>query len=106
MLCVMLIVIGIAVMNFVNAGVRWAAMQRLLQEGDFTPAKKKGERALEVLSSIYWPIVLAVYLGWSFITGSWGTTWIVWPVAAVLFGALTAIFNLFGIKIKDDNENK
>ena len=105
MLCVTLIIVGIGVLSFVNAGVCWGAMQRLLQEGEFTPKNKKGERALEAISSIYWPIVLAVYLGWSFISGEWDKTWIVWPVAAVLFGAVTAIFNLLGIKIKDDDEN-
>ena len=36
-----------------------------------------------------WPIVVAVYLGWSFLSGNWGITWIVFPVAALIFGAIS-----------------
>jgi hypothetical protein len=43
---------------------------------------------------IYWSLVLAVYLGASFITGRWDATWIIWPVMAVLFGAAVAVKNL------------
>ena len=43
------------------------------------------------LATIYWCLVTAVYLAWSFITMDWGRTWIVWPVAGVLFGLVTAV---------------
>lgn len=43
------------------------------------------------VASIYWPLVTAIYLGWSFWTMDWDRTWIVWPVAAALFAAIAAI---------------
>ncbi len=36
----------------------------------------------------YWLLVTAVYLGWSFFTDGWRMTWIIWPVAGVLFAAV------------------
>ena len=42
------------------------------------------ERAARMIST-------AVYLGWSFITQRWDFTWIVWPVAGVLFAAYREI---------------
>ena len=35
-------------------------------------------------------LALAIYLAWSFITMQWQTTWIVWPIAGVLYGVVEA----------------
>ena len=44
---------------------------------------------------MYWLLATAIYLGISFCTNDWKTTWVVWPVAGVLFaavyGVLTAV---------------
>jgi len=93
-LSAMLVLVGVGVGCFIRAGVRWASMQKLLQEGDFTREGKKKSKLEEIVGGVYWPIVAALYLGWSFLTGEWHTTWIVWPVAGVLFAALTAIVKL------------
>ena len=61
--------------------------QKLLEEGDFTRLNKK----IGKYDGIYWAIVLAIYLGWSFITMKWEFTWIVWPIAGVLFAAYREI---------------
>ena len=39
----------------------------------------------------YWPIMVTIYLTWSFIGDAWGTSWILWPIAGVAFGAISAI---------------
>lgn len=39
----------------------------------------------EPIATAYWLIATAIYLGWSFWTNAWGITWIVWPVAGVMF---------------------
>ena len=36
----------------------------------------------------------AIYLAWSFWTMSWDITWIVWPVAGVLFAALLGVVKM------------
>jgi len=35
----------------------------------------------------------ALYLGISFITFRWDITWIIWPVAGVLYAAIETIFS-------------
>lgn len=45
------------------------------------------------LAGIYWPAVAAVYLAWSLLTSQWGISWIIWPVAALLFVSITGILN-------------
>lgn len=43
-----------------------------------------------VVAAFYWPLVVAIFLAWSFIGSAWGISWVVWPIAAVLFGALAS----------------
>ena len=72
----------------------WESYEKLLEEGDYTRAKKAEDKRNEPFVGIYWSLVLAAYLGASFITGRWDATWIIWPVMAVLFGAALAVKNL------------
>ncbi|MBN9613607.1 MAG: hypothetical protein J0H64_09160 [Actinobacteria bacterium] len=41
-----------------------------------------------IVARIYWPLVTAGFLAWSFIGDAWGRSWIIWPIAGVLFGAI------------------
>ena len=43
---------------------------------------------------VYWVVAAAIFLCWSFITNDWQHSWIVWPVAGVLFVAVMMICNL------------
>jgi MFS family permease len=43
-----------------------------------------------VIAAFYWPLLTAIFLAWSFIGNAWGISWILWPVGAVLFGAIAA----------------
>ena len=63
--------------------VRQGGYDKLLEEGDYTRLSKKSGK----FDGIYWAVALAVYLGWSFVTNRWDMTWIVWPIAGVLFVA-------------------
>lgn len=95
--CLMLGMIGIAVMLFIRVGEPWSAYKMLLQQDDYAVSKKRKSKGLHgSISAVYWPVVTAVYLLISFLNpGSWDRTWIIWPVAGVLFGALTAGLSLF-----------
>lgn len=64
-----------------------------LQEGEYTAKAKKIDRKTEKWAAIYWPLVTAVYLGYSLYTFDWGRSWIIWPVAAVFSAVLKAIFS-------------
>lgn len=98
MLNIMLFIAGIGVYLFVSAGVRWASMQRLLKEGDFTDEQKSRSRVNGTIAAIYWPIVVAIYLAWMFLEENPKSpdsrSWVVFPVAGVLFAAVLGIVHL------------
>ena len=109
LLCVTLLLAGMGVVSFILVGVRWASMERLLREGDFTARTQSGtrmrrERLDEQLSYAYWLLATTIYLAWSFFTHDWGRTWIVWPVAGVLFGAIRILVGAFVSQDKVDSE--
>lgn len=92
MLALMFLLVAVGVILFTIAGINNASMQKLLQEGDYSKDAKRDRKS--GIGAVYWPIVTAVYLAYSFITMDWGRSWIVWPVAGVLFAAVKAIYNM------------
>lgn len=94
LLCITMLVAGIGVMFFIVAGVRWASMQRLLKEGEFSDKGKRKSKINEAIGTAYWLIATAVYLGWSFLTDDWHITWGAWPIAGILFVVVEIICNL------------
>lgn len=94
MLVVTMLLAGGGAAIFIVAGVRWASMQKLLKEGEFAVLGKKENRIKEAIATVFWLSATAIYLAWSFWTNAWGTTWIVWPVAGVLFAAVECVCNL------------
>lgn len=88
----LLAMVAVAVYLFVCVGMVQGSFQRLLEEGDYTREGKRAARSPIV--PIYWCLVTAAYLAWSFITMAWDRTWIVWPVAGVLFAAVVGIIRM------------
>lgn len=86
----LLVLVSIAVYLFVRAGMVHGCYTQLLQEEDFTPQNKRAE---QTVSGPYWCLITAVYLAASFLTGRWDKTWIIWPCAGVLYGAIAAMFS-------------
>ena len=92
--CLLLVFAGLGSALFVYGGVYQAAMDRLLEEGDYIRPRKRQNGVVGVVSSIYWLTVTAAYLLWTF--GPWWDaqpqdTWILWVVAGVLYGAVMAL---------------
>ena len=94
MLCVTLLTVAIGVMFFIVAGVRWASMQKLLKEGEFSEKGKQKNKIIEAIGTVYWLLATAIYLGWSFLTSNWHITWVIWPIAGVLFAVVELVCNL------------
>ena len=92
---VLLILIAIGVNMIIRVSIVKSSYDTLLQEGDYTQSEKKLKRKMDVLSSAYWCTTTAIYLGWSFWTMRWDFTWIVWPVAGVLFAAVSSFARFF-----------
>ena len=89
----MMALIAVGVLLIVRVGVIWGSYQTLLEEGSYTREAKEAEKHQSSFSSIYWGLVIAGYLAWSFLSGRWDRTWIVWPVAAVSYAAVLGIAN-------------
>lgn len=93
-LCLLLAVVSLAVYLFVRAGLVYGCFDVLLQNGDHTRKRKQLNKKNSAISSVYWCVVTAGYLAYSFITGNWHISWVVWPVAGVLFGAVEAVIQM------------
>lgn len=92
MVAVMLALIGIGVNFIVKTCIIWESFDKLLQEGEYSRKKKKEKIASSKVNTIYWSVVTAGYLAYSFISYKWHFSWIIWPVAAVLYPAVISIF--------------
>lgn len=92
---VMLFLISIAVFIFVKIGMIKDAYKKVLQEENFTPENKITTKKTSWFSGVYWLSVVAIYLGYSFITGKWYISWVIWPVAGVLSGVIYTLLRLF-----------
>ncbi|MEI3218561.1 MAG: helix-turn-helix transcriptional regulator [Lachnoclostridium sp.] len=90
--CGTLLLVGIGVVLLISVGIKWDSMQKLLQEGEYTAKQKKKNQKGAAFSAIYWLVATAIYLGYSFYTDAWDRSWIVWPVAGVLFAAVRIAF--------------
>ena len=99
---VLLCIVSVAVFLFVVSGQTRGCYQMLLQEGDYTYEKKMEQKKTARISSIYWCVITAIYLGISFYTNAWHRTWIVWPCAGVLYAAVIGI----ALIVKGDERKK
>lgn len=95
MLSVSFLLAGIGIIFFVQNGIIWASYEKLLQEGDYSKAKKEKSPVITAISSAYWLITTAIFLAYSLTTNNWGYSWIIWVVAGVLFPAVIGILNVF-----------
>lgn len=89
--CVLLIMVGAAVFLFVKSGIIYGSFQKLLQEEEYSPEQKELNHKTSFLPPVYWCTVTAIYLGYSFVCQAWHISWVIWPVAALLFAAITGI---------------
>ena len=89
--CLMLVLIACGVLLIVRSSIIWDSYKILLEEGDYTREAKEDQKRHGYIGGIYWGLVTAGYLAWSFLTMAWERTWIVWPVAAVAYGAVFGI---------------
>ena len=95
MVILMLLMISFGIYVIVPASTKHDAYSNLLKEGDYHPKKIKEKKRAEKLAAFYWPLVTAIYGGWSLWTMDWGVTWIMWPVAGIGFAALYGLVALF-----------
>lgn len=84
--------VGIGVLLFIMAGMRHGAYEALLRGIDGRGIRGDEEAgrmaayspAGQIVLPQYWRTVVCIYLCWSFLTFDWNTTWLIWPVAALV----------------------
>ncbi len=81
---------------FITTGMKHGAYETLLGKGKKRVDKKtkKKDKWISVVAAIYWPIMAAIYLSYSFVTMDWGRSWMIWPVSGIIFGGISAAMSL------------
>ncbi len=95
MLIVLFLMIAIGLYIVIPISAQYDAYNTILEDRVVDTVKSRRAKRAEKLAAFYWPLLFAIYLGWSLWTMNWGTTWIIWPVGAVLFIALVGLTELF-----------
>ncbi len=88
----LLILAGIGVCFFIIGGSNRSAVDLLLREGDFSRRHREEDRRIGGFSMGYWLFATAIFLVWNFMKPDYGRSWIVWPVAGVLYPVARMIF--------------
>lgn len=84
-----LVMVAIGLLILLPASWASTALDTLTKGGKRPEEEDDDEHSLvTVIAAFYWPLVVAIYLAWSFIGNAWGESWIIWPICGVLFGAL------------------
>ncbi len=85
-----LTMVAISTYNIIGKSAVNAACSVLLQQGEYS-VKSKSNKTLQTVTKVYWLVITAIYLAYSFITFNWAMSWIIWPVAGVIFAAIKLI---------------
>ena len=64
----LLILIAIGVNMMIRVGIVNDSYKALLQKGEFSKSEKRSKGKRSLVSGVYWALVTAIYLGWSFWT--------------------------------------
>lgn len=91
----MMIAIGLGVGVIVVGGMRRGALDQLTGNGDYEHTDDEEPSLIGRIAGPYWMLAVVVYLAWSFIGNAWGQSWMVWPIAGVLFGLVAATVTAF-----------
>lgn len=90
----LLIIVSIGVNILIRADMIKSSYDTLLQEGEYTIEEKHLKKKTDAFSGAYWCLIVTIYLEWSFWTNNWEFTWIIWPVAGVLYAAVLGMVKM------------
>ena len=95
--CFLLLFVSIGCFFLVLVGTYQNALDKILQTGDYTPEQKKKNALKSKISTIYWLVVTAIFLYYTFGENGNGQiqySWIIWAIAGVLYGVVMIIIDL------------
>lgn len=93
MVPVLLMMVAVAVHEFVRLGVIREGYLQLMKKEDFDPVNKQNAQHEDKVGGVYWPLVVAIYLLWSFMGDAWDRSWIIFPIAGLIFAAIKNFFH-------------
>ena len=96
--CALLLLVGIACLLLVRTGSMRGAVDKLLEQGDYTRENKAKSRFVGAVSAAYWLVVTAAFLFYTFGPNGNGQpqySWFIWAIAGVLYGALMAALSVY-----------
>ncbi len=64
------------------------------EEREYRKNESRSEKIFKSIMSVYWSVVLLIYLAISFFGGNWGISWIIWPLAGILSSIIKTIFEI------------
>ena len=94
--CLLLIIAGIGCVAFTYGGTIHASMERL-EEGGYTRQQKSRRGVKGAISTIYWLLVTAIFMWYTFGPSGNGQarySWFIWAIAGVLYAAVMLVVNL------------
>lgn len=87
-----LFIAGIGVVMFITSGVKRSAVSALNENKNLqTSYSKKLEDSVE---GAFWTLVVAIYLLYSFTSGNWHLSWLIFIFAAALSGIISTVFTV------------
>lgn len=89
-----LTLVAVGVFFFVKSNIIMDSYNILLQVGNYTLKRKNGRRIMNKYAAPYWLIIVLLYLGYSFLTNNWKSSWIIWPLAGILYSLGEKYFSL------------
>ena len=95
--CLLLVLAGIGCVAFVYGGTIHASMERLLEEGDYTRQQKSRRSVKGAVSTIYWLLVTAIFMWYTFGPSGNGQakySWFIWAIGGVVYAAVMVVLNL------------
>ena len=94
-LAVTILLAAVAVFVLIWTGVQNAAMEKLMEEGDYSRRKKAEGDPMWAISTCYWLLATVVFLTWSFLFNAWDISWLVWPIAGLLYAIFRSVYSIF-----------
>lgn len=72
----------------------------------YTVSSGQAGQTISLILSVYWPLVTCIYFIWSFLFGSWSTSWLIWPLASVFRHLLCSILDTMEKEQKKEKKKK
>ena len=97
-ICLLLVLVACGVYAFVRVGTVQDAMDRLLEDGDFSRGHKAVNGRMTALTAAYWLVVVAIFLWYTFGPNGNGQpqySWFIWAIAGVVYAACVVAAKAF-----------